>query len=205
MNARDLLNTLSAYEQKFLIKKNLPKDSLIHAQGDTCEVVDLLFNGEIVMSQYDIDGNIQTFNYLKAPSIFGNNLVNATEKRYLGDVIATTKVTIYQISATHLHYLLLNNADFLNCYLNIIADKSLEISKRLQIIAIQNARRRILSYLKMKMKDNSYCVKSLTSFALELSLPRETVSRLVSKLQKEGIISYKNHIFSLNKSDLPIA
>lgn len=199
MNARDLLNTLSAYEQKFLIKKNLPKDSLIHAQGDTCEVVDLLLSGEIVMSQYDIDGNIQTFNYLKAPSIFGNNLVNATEKRYLGDVIATTKVTIYQISAAHLHYLLLNNSDFLNCYLNIIADKSLEISKRLQVIAIQNARRRILSYLKMKMKDNSYYVKSLTSFALEISLPRETVSRLISKLQKEGIITYENHYLSFKK------
>jgi len=199
MNARDLLNTLSAYEQKFLIKKNLPKDSLIHAQGDTCEVVDLLLNGEIVMSQYDIDGNIQTFNYLKAPSIFGNNLVNATEKRYLGDVTSTTKVTIYQISATHLHYLLLNNSEFLNCYLNIIADKSLEISKRLQVIAIQNARRRILSYLKMKMKDNAYHVKSLTSFALEISLPRETVSRLISKLQKEGIITYENHNLSFKK------
>lgn len=199
MNARDLLNTLSTYEQKFLIKKNLPKNSLIHAQGDICEVVDLLVSGEIVMSQYDIDGNIQTFNYLKAPSIFGNNLVNATEKKYLGDVIATTKVTIYQISATHLHYLLLNNSDFLNCYLNIIADKSLEISKRLQVIAIQNARRRILSYLKMKMKDNSYHIKSLTSFALEISLPRETVSRLISKLQKEGIITYENHYFSFKK------
>ncbi len=200
----DLISVLTDDERRKVRYLEFYKDEIIHFAGDTCTSIDIIVKGEIIMSNLDVDGKEQVFNYLKGPHIYGNNLIFATQKQYLGDVLAVSNISIYRIYENDLLSLLLNNRAFLLIYLNIIANKSLEMSKRLRIMSIQNVKKRLLLFIDMKCKDNqgTYIIKSITSLAKELSLPRETVSRALSSLCKEKKIEVKNKCLKINKNAL---
>ena len=199
-----LIDALSEEEKKCLSICEFKKDEIIHYIDENCESIEILLNGEIIMSNLDIDGKEETFNYFKAPSIFGNNLIFSSQRKYLSNVISATSSTICRISKNALLNILQSNADFLNKYMNLIADKSLEINQRLRIIAIQNTDKRLMSFLKLKFKENNgkYVINSITNFAKELSLPRETTSRAIYKLARAQKFQYSNKVFKEIKNAL---
>lgn len=200
----DMLSVLSADEFKYLKFFEYKTNDIIHFQDDECKGIDILVHGEIKMSNIDINGNETTFNYLNAPNIFGNNLIFSTSKKYMGDVIAMSNVSLYRIDQDGLLFLLKSNDKFLKLYLMIIANKSIELSSRLRIMAINNTYKRVYSYILFRIDSNNgvYNVKSITNLASELSLPRETVSRIVSKLVREEKITYTNKQFKTVKNAL---
>ena len=89
-------------------------------------------------------------------------------------------------------------------YLELLANKSLELSKHLQVVSIQNVEKRLLSFLKMKFKENNgyYQIHSMTSLAKELSFPRETTSRMVYKLSRANKFIYIDKTFKEIKNAL---
>lgn len=206
MDALYLLSTLRENEKHLISQYNYHKNEIIHFIDDSCNTIDIIIKGEVSMTKYDINGNEVVFNYLRCPNIYGNNLIFATSNSYLGNVVATTETRICQISKNNLQYLLSNNINFLNAYLNIIADKSLELSQKLQIMSIQNVDKRVLSFLKMQFKKNNgvYLIKSITNFAKELSLPRETVSRAIKRLADSNKFMYSKNTFKEIKNALDL-
>ena len=198
LTSLDLVAVLNKDEFKYVKYLEFRKSDVLYFEGDACNNIDILVKGEITMTKSDLDGNEETFNYMKAPNIFGNNLIFASSNHYLGNVTSYSDVALYRINKANLLYLLANNKTFLSMYLELIADKSLELSKHLQVISIQNVEKRILSFLKMKFKENN----SMTSFAKELSLPRETTSRMVYKLSRANKFVYIDKTFKEIKNAL---
>ncbi|MCH5171630.1 MAG: Crp/Fnr family transcriptional regulator [Erysipelotrichales bacterium] len=200
----DLISVLTNEERSKVQYLEFKNGEIIHFGGSTCTSVDILLKGEIIMSNLDVDGNEQVFNYLRAPQIYGNNLIFASNKVYLGDILANSDVAIYRIYESDLLSLISSNRQFLKLYLNVIADKSVELSKRLRVMSVQNVTRRLLLFIDMKSKENSgsYHIKSITNLAKELSLPRETVSRVINSLVKEEKIIYENKCLTINKNAL---
>lgn len=204
LTSLDLVAVLNKDEFKYVKYLEFRKSDVLYFEGDACNNIDILVKGEITMTKSDLDGNEETFNYMKAPNIFGNNLIFASSNHYLGNVTSYSDVALYRINKANLLYLLSNNKTFLSMYLELIADKSLELSKHLQVISIQNVEKRILSFLKMKFKENNgyYQIHSMTSFAKELSLPRETTSRMVYKLSRANKFVYMDKTFKEIKNAL---
>ena len=204
LTSLDLVAVLNKDEFKYVKYLEFRKSDVLYFEGDICNSIDILIKGEITMTKSDLDGNEETFNYMKAPNIFGNNLIFASSNRYLGNVISYSDVSLYRINKDNLLYLLANNKTFLTMYLTLIANKSLELSKHLQVISIQNVEKRILSFLKMKFKENNgyYQIHSMTSLAKELSLPRETTSRMVYKLSRANKFVYIDKTFKEIKNAL---
>ena len=198
LTSLDLVAVLNKDEFKYVKYLEFRKSDVLYFEGDACNNIDILVKGEITMTKSDLDGNEETFNYMKAPNIFGNNLIFASSNHYLGNVTSYSDVALYRINKANLLYLLANNKTFLSMYLELIADKSLELSKHLQVISIQNVEKRILSFLKMKFKE----IHSMTSFAKELSLPRETTSRMVYKLSRANKFVYIDKTFKEIKNAL---
>lgn len=200
----DLISVLTSEERNKVQYLEFKKGEIIHFGGSTCTSIDVLINGEVIMSNLDVDGNEQVFNYLRAPQIYGNNLIFASNKIYLGDILANSDVALYRIYESDLLTFISSNRQFLKLYLNVIADKSVELSKRLRVMSIQNVTRRLLLFIDMKCNENNgtYRIKSITNLAKELSLPRETVSRAINSLIKEEKIIYTNKYLKINKSAL---
>ena len=72
----DLVAVLNKDELKYVKYLEFHKSDVLYFEGDTCNNIDILVKGEIIMTKSDLDGNEETFNYMKAPNIFGNNLQN---------------------------------------------------------------------------------------------------------------------------------
>lgn len=203
-NILDFMHLLSEEEKQRVKYLEFEKGEIIHFEGSTCSSIDIIAKGEIIMSNLDMEGKEDIFNYLRAPQIYGNNLIFASSKKYIGDILANTDVAIYRIYENDLLDIIKNNKDFLRLYLNVIADKSLLLSKKLRVMSIQNVRKRLLLFFDMKSKEENgqYHIKSITNLAKELSLPRETVSRALNRLIKEGKVNYANKQLELNKNAL---
>lgn len=198
-----LINSLTI-EDLFNIRIiEFKKGEVLYNKDQTCEEIVIITSGEIQMVNFDINGNETIFNYLYSPAIFGNNLIFSSYNKYLSDVIATKKGKGYIIKKDKLLKIMQKNNEFLNIYLQILADKTINLTQRMKIISIQNARKRLLSYLHFKA-DNNMIIKitSVTNFAKELSLTREATSRLLYALVDEGIISFERKYIKINKNVL---
>ncbi len=200
---KQLINTLTIDDLAQLNIIEFYKGQILFKKDQICEEIVIITNGEIQMVNFDINGNEQIFNYLYSPSIFGNNLIFSTSNKYLSNIIATKKGKGYVIKKDNLLRIIQKNADFLKIYLQILADKTINLTQKMKIISIQNAKDRLLSYLVFCYKDKEIIkLSSVTNLAKEICLTRETTSRLLYSLVSEGIISYKDKCIRLNKSAL---
>ena len=125
-------------------------------------------------------------NSLKAGEIFGNNLLFSSSPIYRGDVIAKEKCVIAFISKENLEYLLQNNKEFLELYLQAQSDKAKSLTGRIQLLSFPNAEERLFYYAS---KSNGVITfKNVTTLAATLGVQRETLSRLLTTLIKRHLI-----------------
>ena len=199
---QSLLFSLKDEERKLFMIHEYNNKTFLHHMGDTCNTVSFIIQGSIVMTKTDEDGNESVFNLFHAPSIFGNNLIFSSSPLYLSDIMTLEPVVLYEITKEDLFALLRNNAEFFSIYMSIIADKTITLTKRYNILSLQNLTKRMKAFLEWKWKENQnvYVISSITSFAKELCIPRETASRLISKLQSEGYLTYTNKCLTKRKS-----
>lgn len=199
---QSLLFTLKDEERKLFVIHEYNNKTFLHHMGDTCNTVSFIIHGSIVMMKTDEDGNESVFNLFHAPSVFGNNLIFSSSPIYLSDIMTLESVVIYEITKEDLLFLLRNNTEFFSIYMSIIADKTITLTKRYNILSIQNLTKRMKAFLEWKWKENQnvYLISSITSFAKELCIPRETASRLISKLQNEEYLTYRNKCLTKRKS-----
>lgn len=200
---KQLIDTLTVDDLTQLSIIEFYKGQILFKKDQICEEIVIIVNGEIQMVNFDINGNEQIFNYLYSPSIFGNNLIFSTSNRYLSNIIATKKGKGYIIKKDNLLKILRKNEDFLTVYLRILADKTINITQKMKILSIQNAKDRLLSYLIFISKNKDVIkITSITNLAKEICLTRETTSRLLYSLIREGILTYKDKCIKINKSAL---
>ena len=82
-------------------------------------------------------------------------------------------------------------------YLSLQADFSKTLNFKIKLLSLSSAEERLIYFLKEKQP---YRYQSITSLANELYLSRETLSRLVSKMEKEGLILKNGKTLSLPRS-----
>lgn len=200
---KELINTLTIDD---LLKVNIIefyKGQILFKKDQICEEIVIITNGEIQMVNFDINGNEQIFNYLYSPSIFGNNLIFSSSNKYLSNIIATKKGKGYIIKKDNLLKIMRKNEEFLQIYLNILADKTIDITQKMKILSIQNAKDRLISYLAFSLKNKEFIkIASVTNLAKEICLTRETTSRLLYSLVDEEIITFMNKCIKINKNAL---
>lgn len=182
LNKKDLLKTK---------KKTYKKDNIIFNENDICSEIGIVVDGEVVIKTYTNDGYEIVFNTIKKDGMFGNNLIFTKNRRYKGDVIANSDTQILFINKANLLTLLKNNDAFLINYLQKEATTTKDLNNRVKLLSLNSPKSRFLFYL----ESNNGLIKysSITSLAKELNIQRETLSRLISKLTKDKIITRKNN------------
>ena len=190
----DLLNE----KEKTLTRTfTLQKDEILFHEGDECFSIGIVKKGVISISSYSYQGVEMNYNTILEGGIFGNNLLFSSDPFYKGNVISKTLSEVVLIDKVALLNILQNNPLFLKEYLSIQSNFSKALNNKIKILSFNKARDRFLYYLSSHNNDVKY--RSITSLAVELNLSREVLSRLISSLKKEGIISlHHNHIILLN-------
>ncbi len=176
------------------------KNQIIFTEGTKCSKIGIILEGEIKISTITHLEKEETFTIVKKGEIFGNSLIFSSSPYYLGNIIATQKTTICFINKADLITELSNNPKLLEYYINAISDKTIKIKQQNKLLAHKNIRDRILYYfITLSKKQNSSIIKlsSITKLSSELSLPRPSVSRELSKMEVDGLIIRKQKFCKL--------
>ena len=189
-----LLEALSEKEKSLGRTRRFPKDTIIYHEGEKCESVCMVITGSIKISSYSLSGMEIVYNRINTGGMFGNNLLFSDSPYYKGHVISIEETTIIEFSKQNLLNILQSNAIFLELYLSLHANFSKQLNGKIKLLSIDSAEERLLYYLK---ENQPLKYKSITSLAESIHLTRETTSRLISKLAKEGKIIHKNKTLSL--------
>ena len=177
-----LLNVLSKKEHKLVNGYQIAKNSIIHHEGDECTSIGIVVSGKIEIVSYSFEGKEMLLNTLKPGDIFGNNLLFSSEPVYRGDVVAKDKSVVAFVNKENLVYLLQNNQEFLELYLQTQSDFGKSLNSRIQLLSFTNAEDRLLYYANKNNGVITY--KNVTALAATIGIQRETLSRLLTNLVK---------------------
>lgn len=193
----NLLQTLTKEELKSIKIVSLNKEQILFHEGDKCECVGVVIEGEIEITSYSFEGKEIIFTHLYNGMIFGNNLIFSSEPIYKGSIIAKKSAKVALIYKKTLISLLKTNDDFMLIYLQYQSDMGKDLNAKIKLLSLDSAEERFLYYLHSKKGTINY--SSITKLASEVSLQRETLSRLITKLVKEKKIKKDNHLIKLIK------
>ena len=181
----------------YIVQKHLKKDDILFRENDKCECIGIVLKGKLMIISYLENGKEVIFNEPETDDVFGNNLIFSSNPYYRGDIIALQDSDILLIYRNDLLYLLKNNNDFLLEYLKIQSDFAKQLNNRIKLLTMDNVQERLKYYLYTNNNQINY--DSISSLAKKLSVQRETLSRIISKMEKEKIILRNNKTIILLK------
>lgn len=190
-----MYNLLNPKEKEKLTIVDIKKDQLLFHENEVCVSVALVISGQIVIRSIDLNGKEIIYNIINEGGIFANNLLFSNDKRYKGDVLATQKSKVALLSKDNLIEILMNNEIFLRTYLSVQAENIKQINFMVKLLSLDSARERFIYYLEYHHRLIE--IESITRLSKELSLTRETLSRLISSLIKEKIIIKEKQLIKL--------
>lgn len=188
---KNILSLLSKEEQSLLEVKSAVKGAYLHREGELCSKVSIVVSGGVKIASMHYFGSEVVFNILEKGDIFGNNLIFSDEPVYKGDVVAIKDSTIVSISKDNLTKLLQSNKEFLVAYLNVQSNFGKKLNSTIKMLSMNSAEDRLMFYLKEHKGEIIY--HSVADLADILNLKRETLSRLLTKLEKENAIKRALH------------
>ena len=118
----------------------------------------------------------------------------------MGDVITNKKTSITFIPKDELIKLFQKDQELLLTFLSIVSNKSQKIKQQNKLLAHKSITDRLLYYfslLSKEQKSKTIVIPKITQLALELSLPRESISRVIKELVDKGIIKKNKKIITL--------
>ena len=169
-----------------------PKGVTIAYEGELCDKVRIIIAGRIRIISISSTGEEIIYKDLLRNDMFGNNLIFSKNPRYRGDIVVEETASIYEFSKDELIALLMSNKEFLTQYLMYQSEDSKKLNQTIKILSASSSEEKLL-YL-LQTSNNQIEIISITDLSKRLNLTREATSRVVHKLVKEGIISYKNKI-----------
>ena len=181
-----LLDTLTDKQKQSVRYKYLSKGQILFREDDICEYVGIVTEGELSIISILNNGNSIIYNIIKKDGLFGNNLIFSSNPFYRGDITATKDSIVGLIYKSDLKMLLKQNDDFLMMYMEIQSDFGKQLNSRIKLLSIDSASERFMYYLHLNKGVIRYT--SISKLALELNLQRETLSRIISRLEKDNII-----------------
>lgn len=197
---RHMLSCLGARE------KNYRKNETIYRVGDTVHEIGLVESGSVNIIVNFYWGSSHIFGHVEKGKIFAENYAAVPGKELICDVVAAEDSKILFLDLTKLLTTCQNGCSFhqrlIHNLLRISALKSLALSSRMMHTAPKAMRGRLLSYLSEQAMVNGSTHFTIPfdrqQLADYLGVDRSAMSHELSKMQKDGLITFKKNEITLN-------
>ena len=199
---KEMLSCLSAREREY------KKDDVILRAGNTASEIGLVESGSVNIVVNFYWGNSNIFGHVEKGSIFAENYAAIPGQELLCDVVAAEDCEILFLDMNKLSTACSKGCAFHNRLihnlLRISAKKNLGLSTRMMHIAPKAIRDRLLSYLSEQAQESGSPHFTIPfdrqQLADYLGVDRSALSNELSKMQKDGLISYRKNEFTLNEA-----
>lgn len=187
----NIIDLLTEKQKQYLVYKKYEAKTNVFKENDFCDCIGIVTEGKVEIISYLDDGKQIVYNSIDENQIFGNNLVFSSNPYFKGDIVTKTKCTIGFIYQKQLIKILQSNENFMIEYLKKQADFTKQLNDNIKIMSISNMEERL--YYLLKTNDGKLKYETISELAHKLFMQRETLSRLISKLEKQSKIKKENH------------
>ena len=170
---------------------NYKKEDIVYNEGEVCDHLSFVLDGEISVRTYSLNGKEEILNIIYPGGIFGDIISYSNKSTYIGHIISNKNSIIAHIKKTDWITLIQNNETLLINFLNHLTNKTFKTKMDNKLLLHKNIEDRIYFYLNTqidKKKTRKIYITSVTNLANELNLPRPSVSRSLSIMETKGLI-----------------
>lgn len=167
------------------------KEDVIFNEGEVCDHLSFVLDGEISVRTYSLNGKEEILNIIYPGGIFGDIISYSNKTTYIGHIISNRNSVVAHIKKTDWITLIQKDETLLINFLNHLTNKTFKTKMDNKLLLHKNIEDRIYFYLNTqidKKKTRKIYITSVTKLANELNLPRPSVSRSLSNMETKGLI-----------------
>lgn len=177
------------------------KGQVIHLQNDSCEEVDLVLKGKVLVLSLDSEGHSLIVAVFREKELLGENLVFATRNRYPLTIIAALDSVTISIPKGTILKMCQDDPSFTTAFLAAISDKTGVLTDKISSMALPGIRQRIMEYLDREVKRQGSRTIQLRETKKEMAenmgMQRTSLSRELNRMKQEGLVEYDVHTITL--------
>ena len=200
LSDEDILTNLKSGKFKVTSYK---KSSVVHFDGETCNKLEIILSGKVVVDPIGESGNLLTISEFYNDDILGGNLLFSKYPYYPMTVLTQLPTDILEIDRETLFELFCNNPIFLRTYLELTSDRAFILGNKIKHYINKTIRESIMNYLNYESKiQNSNRIKLNTtkkSLAEKIGVQRTSLSRELAKMRDDGLILFDTDSITLLK------
>ncbi len=187
------------------IERNYCKNEVILNEGDSINFVGAVIEGSVKIFKTDYDGNEVIIAEVFEGDIFAEVFVCAEIYRSPVSIVSATQSRVlffdYRKIITACSSSCVFHRQLIYNMLNVIANKSLYLNRRIDVISKKTLRDKILTYFHYESMGQKRFSISMNREELAnfLCADRSALSNELSKMKKDGIINYSKNEFLLLK------
>lgn len=199
---RVMLDCLGGYRKKYR------KEEILFHAGDIIHTLGIVLSGSIHIETNDFWGNKSILDHIRPGEIFAETYACLPSQPMLVNAVAACSSEILFLDIRKVLHVCSSSCTFHNRLIqrlvSITAQKNLQLAQRTLHITPKTIRERLISYL--SAQSLSFGSKSFSipfnrqQLADYLNVDRSALSNELSKMQKEGILTYEKNTFELCKN-----
>ena len=194
-----MLTCLSAEERTY------GKDAYIYRAGDVTGRLGVVMEGAVNIIRDDVWGNRKIIENIGGGQIFGETYACLKGEPLMVDVQASERSRILFMDVNRILTTCSSSCDFHNRLIRslmyVLAGKNLMLTKKMDIITPKSLRERVMVYLSQEsVKQGSRTITvpfNRQQMADYLSVDRSALSAELSRMQRDGVISYEKNRFTI--------
>ena len=194
-----MLTCLSAEERTYR------KDAYIYRAGDVKGRLGVVMEGAVNIIKDDVWGNRKIIENIGGGQIFGETYACLKGEPLMVDVQASERSRILFMDVNRILTTCSSSCDFHNRLIRslmyVLAGKNLMLTKKMDIITPKSLRERVMVYLSQEsVKQGSRTITvpfNRQQMADYLSVDRSALSAELSRMQRDGVISYEKNRFTI--------
>lgn len=212
LTTTELFKTMTAEEVKNILEclnakvKSFKKNEYILRRGDIAKSVGLVLSGSVNIEKDEIWGSHSIISNIPKGYAFAEAYACSENKFLMIDAVAAENTEVLFINIEHMLTTCSSGCQFHNKLIKnlvtVIAEKNLNLTRKINAITPKSIRERLFVYFSYQvMKGNSYSFEipfNRQQLADYLCVDRSAMSNELSKMQKEGLLSFKKNSFCIN-------
>lgn len=180
---------------------------IIYSEGDRIEKIGLVLSGKVHLIRESYDGDINILGRVGLGDLFGESFAFGKIEAIPISAYSEEDSKILFIDYRKIINTCSSSCDFHNKLIfnmmHILSRKNILLNEKNLILGEKTIRQKLESYLSLEAKKNKvnefHIGFDRQGLADYLSINRSAMSRELSKMEKEGLISYKKNYFKINK------
>lgn len=199
---KEMLTCLNAREHCY------KKDEVIFRAGSSVSEIGLILSGSVNIVVNFYWGNSHIFGHIGKGQVFAENYAAIPGKELICDIVSCEETEVLFLNMRNMLTTCQRGCVFhtriIQNMLKISAQKNLNLSTRMMHTASKSLRERLLSYLSEQALEHGSTHFTIPfdrqQLADYLAVDRSAMSNELSKMQKDGLITYHRNEFTLNEA-----